>query len=73
MKPKTVTILIALLINLGLLLASSPGPVRASAEQSNSIVFPCCKKTSQGHRYCCQNCCYFRWNCQVDEDCARRR
>ena len=73
MKPKTVTILIALLINLGLLLASSPGPVRASAEQSGSILFPCCKKTSQDRRYCCQNCCYFRWNCLEDEHCAPRR
>lgn len=72
MKPKTLTILIAFLINLGLLQASWPGPGSASKQRSSSILFPCCKETRQNQRYCCQNCCYFRWDCLADEHCARR-
>lgn len=68
MKPKIVTILIAFLTNLGLLLASSPGPVRASEEQSSSFYFPCCRKTP-ANAYCCQNCCFLRWDCKDDVDC----
>lgn len=73
MKPKTTSILIAFLINLALLLASPPGPMSANAERSGSYVFPCCKETAEGHPYCCQNCCFFRWNCLTDENCAPRR
>ena len=73
MKPKTTSILIAFLINLGLMLASAPGPMRASTEQSSGVWFPCCKETDEGRPYCCQNCCYFRWDCKVDEDCRPRR
>lgn len=73
MKPKTASILIAFLINLGLLLASSAGPMMASAARPGSIVFPCCLETPDGRPYCCQNCCIFRWDCRVDEDCAPRR
>lgn len=69
MKPKIVTILIAFVINLGLLLAGSPGQVRAKEEQSASIFFPCCKKTPENRRYCCRNCCYLRWDCMDDVDC----
>ncbi len=69
MKPKTVIILIACLTNLGLLLASSPSPANAGEEQSSSFYFPCCKKTPENRPYCCQNCCFFRWDCEVDADC----
>lgn len=72
MKPKTVMILIALVINLGLLLASSPSRINASSERSSNIFFPCCKKTADDRPYCCQDCCFFRWNCLVDEHCAPR-
>lgn len=70
MKPKSALILIAFLVNLGLLLANLPSPMRAREEQSNGI-FPCCKTDDDGRRYCCQDCCYFRWNCLEDIDCAR--
>jgi len=73
MKPKTVSIVIAFLINLGLLLGNSASQLRADAERPSSILFPCCKTTSLGHPYCCQNCCFFRWNCRTDEHCAPRR
>lgn len=73
MKPKTNFILIAFLVNLGLILASPSALIKASAERSSSIWFPCCMKTSEERPYCCQNCCYFRWDCRSDEDCAPRR
>lgn len=76
MKPKTIYILVALLVNLGLMLWSSHSRVGASADQTSSgIFFPCCKKTDdpEGGRYCCENCCIFRWDCLADEDCAPRR
>ncbi len=69
MKLKTASILIASLINLGLLLASPPGSMGANAQRPGSYVFPCCKMT-EGRPYCCQNCCFFRWDCLADEDCA---
>lgn len=74
MKPKTTSILIALLINLGLALGSPPGPRGANAvEQSGTILFHCCKKTDEGDPYCCEYCCYFRFDCLTDANCAPRR
>lgn len=73
MKHKPTYIVIAFLINLGLLLGNAPGLASASAESSNAFWFPCCKKTDQGHRYCCAACCYFRWDCMADVDCQPRR
>ena len=76
MKPKNIYILVALLINLGLMLWNAPGGMRAGAAQTSSgIFFPCCKKTDdpEGGRYCCENCCIFRWDCLSDEDCAPRQ
>ena len=54
MKPKTTSILIALLINLGLTLGSPPSPRGASAEPSSTNLFHCCKKTHEGRHYCCE-------------------
>lgn len=73
MKPKTFIILIAFLINLALLQASLSGPARGSEQQSSGIFFPCCKKTLQNRPYCCQNCCYFRWDCLEDAHCGLRQ
>lgn len=72
MKLKTLMILIASLINLGLLQVSLPSPVRGGEQQSSRIFFPCCKKNPQNHPYCCQNCCYFRWDCLEDAHCGPR-
>lgn len=73
MKPKTTLILIALLINLGLLLLTTPGRAGASSDRASIVWFPCCKTTTEGSRYCCQNCCFFRWDCLTDEHCAPRQ
>lgn len=70
MRPKTVMILLAFFLNLGLLLASSTSSAKGNQERSNNSIFPCCKKNSAGRPYCCENCCYFRWDCLEDEHCA---
>ena len=69
MKSKTTLILIALLVSLGMLLASSASSVSAKPERPGSYWFPCCKKTGDGRPYCCQNCCFFRWDCMADKHC----
>lgn len=69
MKPRTKYILLALLINLAMLLQAPNSPMRAIVTQPGAAFFPCCQTTETGRRYCCQNCCFDRWDCRDDRQC----
>ena len=45
-------------------LSSSAG----SAQPPNPI-YDCCKDSSAGGRYCCDQCCWFPWDCGPSGDC----
>lgn len=35
-----------------------------------AVLFDCCKSSTAGQRFCCDNCCWFTHNCSVDGQCG---
>ena len=69
MKKTRIWIVMALAANLLLfpLLLATPNEVKASG--TSARLFDCCQESVEEEDFCCDNCCWFRDNCNSSGDC----
>jgi len=66
MNKKPVWWLMVLNLILGLVVVASP----ANAAADGQIIRDCCKRSTGGIEFCCNDCCWFTNDCVVSNDCA---
>jgi len=66
MTNKPIWCLMALNLMLGMLVAVSPARADSTAEGFRD----CCKRSTGGIEFCCEDCCWFSSDCAVNGDCA---
>lgn len=67
-KKKNTWIAIAVILNVLLLAFNLGVPARASAGSGG--MYDCCKESSRGGEYCCDECCWIAWGCGEKEPCG---
>jgi len=69
MFSRWIKVLVPLNLVLVLLIASlGSSPTQAIASEQLPIR-DCCKMSSEGAPYCCDNCCWFKHDCTSSSDC----